>query len=47
MRIVVGITGASGAIYGITLLQQLKKLKIETHLILSKWAEKNCRAGNT
>lgn len=40
MRIVVGITGASGAIYGITLLQQLKKLQVETHLILSKWAEK-------
>ncbi|SHE62865.1 4-hydroxy-3-polyprenylbenzoate decarboxylase [Desulfofundulus australicus DSM 11792] len=40
MRIVVGITGASGAIYGITLLEQLKFLGIETHLILSPWAAK-------
>ncbi|ACV63815.1 3-octaprenyl-4-hydroxybenzoate carboxy-lyase [Desulfofarcimen acetoxidans DSM 771] len=40
MRIVVGITGASGAIYGIKLLQQLKNMKIETHLILSKWARR-------
>lgn len=40
MRIVVGITGASGAVYGITLLEQLKLLGIETHLILSPWAAK-------
>jgi 4-hydroxy-3-polyprenylbenzoate decarboxylase len=40
LRIVVGITGASGVIYGITLLEALKKLEIETHLILSRQAEK-------
>ncbi|GAB6158097.1 UbiX family flavin prenyltransferase [Desulfotomaculum varum] len=40
MRLVVGITGATGVIYGITLLEQLKKLDIETHLILSRWARR-------
>ena len=38
MKIVVGITGASGAILGIRTLQALKFLGVETHLILSKWA---------
>ncbi|WP_066636543.1 UbiX family flavin prenyltransferase [Desulfolucanica intricata] len=40
MRIVVGITGASGAIYGISLLKHLQSLDVETHLILSSWARK-------
>lgn len=43
MRIVLAITGASGVIFGITLLQELKRLAIETHLILSPWAEENIR----
>ena len=38
MRLVVGITGASGAIFGIRTLEALKTLGIETHLILSRWA---------
>lgn len=38
MRIVVGITGASGAIFGVRTLEALRALEIETHLILSKWA---------
>ena len=38
MRIVVGITGASGAIFGIRTLEVLKALKVETHLVMSKWA---------
>ena len=37
-KIIVSITGASGAIYGIRLLEILKKCKIETHLIISRSA---------
>ncbi|MDH4191400.1 MAG: UbiX family flavin prenyltransferase [Betaproteobacteria bacterium] len=36
-RIVVGITGATGAVYGLRLLQALRAADIETHLVLSKW----------
>ena len=39
-KIIVGITGASGVIYGIRLLEILNKLKIETHLILTNSATK-------
>jgi len=39
LKIIVGITGASGAIYGIRLLEELKNLGVETHLIISKWGE--------
>ena len=38
MRLVVGITGASGAIFGIRALEALRLLGVETHLILSRWA---------
>lgn len=38
-RIIVGMTGASGAIYGIRLLQMLKTLEIEAHLVMSQSAE--------
>ena len=40
-RIVLAITGASGVIYGSTLLKELKNLKIETHLIVSSYAKQN------
>ena len=41
MRLVVGITGASGAICGIRLLQVLSGIaEIETHLIITRTAEK-------
>lgn len=35
-RIVVGISGASGAIYGVRCLQMLRELDVETHLVISK-----------
>jgi 4-hydroxy-3-polyprenylbenzoate decarboxylase len=38
-RLVVGITGASGIIYGIRLLQALRPLPVESHLVLSRAAE--------
>ena len=38
-RIVVGISGASGVIYGVRLLQILRDLPVETHLVMSKSAE--------
>ncbi len=40
MKLVVAICGASGVGYGIELLKALKEAKIETHLVLSEWAEK-------
>jgi len=38
-RLVVGISGASGAIYGARLLELLRPLPIETHLVMSRSAE--------
>ncbi len=37
-RIIVGISGASGIIYGIRLLEFLKELNVESHLVMSKAA---------
>src|SRR5207249_8909334 len=37
MRLIVGITGATGSIFGIRLLQILKDSGIESHLVISKW----------
>jgi 4-hydroxy-3-polyprenylbenzoate decarboxylase len=38
-RLIVGISGASGAVYGIRLLEILRNAHIETHLIVSKAAQ--------
>ncbi|MFC4353377.1 UbiX family flavin prenyltransferase [Fodinicurvata halophila] len=38
-RLIIGITGASGAIYGIRLLQALRELPVESHVIISRSAE--------
>jgi len=38
-RLVVGISGASGVIYGIRLLEVLRQQAVETHLVMSKAAE--------
>jgi flavin prenyltransferase len=37
-RVVLGISGASGAIYGIRMLDALGELGVETHLVISKAA---------
>ena len=37
-RLVVGMTGATGAIYGIRLLEALRDAGVETHLVMSTWA---------
>jgi 4-hydroxy-3-polyprenylbenzoate decarboxylase len=38
-RLIIGMTGASGAIYGVRLLRLLRTTEIETHLVLSKSAK--------
>lgn len=40
-KIVVGITGASGVIYGVRTLEVLSRLGVETHLVISPSAIKN------
>jgi flavin prenyltransferase len=37
-RLIVALTGASGTIFGVRLLQKLRGTGIETHLIMSRWA---------
>jgi len=40
MKLVVGISGASGAIYGIRILQVLEQAGVETHLVMSDSAKR-------
>ena len=42
-RLIVGMSGATGAIYGIRLLEVLSDSDIETHLVISSAAEKTIR----
>lgn len=44
MRIVVGITGSSGPIYGIRTLQVLREAKVETHLVITEGARRTIAA---
>jgi len=39
MRVIVGISGGSGAIYGVALLKVLQQLGVETHLVVSTMGE--------
>ena len=36
-RLIVAITGATGAIYGVRVLQRLRDAGVETHLVISRW----------
>ncbi len=38
-RLIVGLSGASGIVYGVRLLESLRGLPVETHLVISKSAE--------
>lgn len=37
-RLVIAMTGASGIIYGVRLLEMLRGGDVETHLVMSQWA---------
>jgi 4-hydroxy-3-polyprenylbenzoate decarboxylase len=37
MKIIVAMTGATGAIYGVRILQRLREAGVETHLVISRW----------
>ena len=40
MRLIIGLTGSSGILYGIRMLEALKQSKVEVHLIMTEWAKK-------
>lgn len=44
MRLVVGISGATGTVIGVSVLRALRELGVETHLILSRWGRATLRA---
>ena len=37
MKVIVAITGATGAIYGVRILERLREAGAETHLVVSRW----------
>lgn len=39
MKLVLGITGASGVVYGLEFLKACHKMGVETHLVISEWAK--------
>lgn len=43
MNIIIAITGATGVVYGIRLLEVLKETKHKRHLVISPWGEKNIK----
>ena len=43
MGIIIAITGGSGVIYGVKLIESLNLLKMETHLVISEWGEKTIK----
>jgi 4-hydroxy-3-polyprenylbenzoate decarboxylase len=43
MKLVVGISGASGVVYGVRLLEVLSQVAVESHLVLTSAAQKTVR----
>jgi len=43
MKLVLAITGASGAIYGIRILEELNANAVESHLVISKWGKETIK----
>ncbi|QDR81766.1 UbiX family flavin prenyltransferase [Sporomusa termitida] len=41
MKLIVGVSGATGIVYAIRLLEVLKQAQVEVHLVLSDWAVYN------
>jgi 4-hydroxy-3-polyprenylbenzoate decarboxylase len=39
-RFVIGMTGATGVVYGVRLLEALRDSQVETHLVMSTWAKR-------
>ena len=39
-RLIIGMTGSTGSIFGVRMLEALKGGDVETHLIISKWAQR-------
>jgi 4-hydroxy-3-polyprenylbenzoate decarboxylase len=37
MRLIVGITGATGAVYGVRILERLREAGAQTYLVISRW----------
>ena len=44
-RLIVGISGASGVIYGVRLLEACRALPIETHLVMTRTADRPVASG--
>lgn len=42
-RLVVAITGATGAVFGVRLLERLRPLDVETHLVVSGWGARTLK----
>jgi flavin prenyltransferase len=47
LRLIVGITGATGSILGIRMLEALRALGVETYLVMSGWAEHTMKIETT
>lgn len=41
--LIIAITGGSGVIYGVKLIESLNSLNLETHLVISEWGEKTIK----